>query len=99
MKFKLIILDKAKDALNELPRDTKGRIEEGLEVLKENPWRRRPNADIKKLKNAGENWRIRIGDYRAVYTIINNTKEVRVKKFTHSNKKEKIYKQVGKKPY
>ncbi len=46
---------------------------------------------IDKLKNAGENWRIRIGDYRAVYTIINDTKEVRVKKFTHSNKKEKIY--------
>jgi mRNA-degrading endonuclease RelE of RelBE toxin-antitoxin system len=97
MIFKLIILDKAKDALNKLSRDNKGKIEERLEVLKETPWRKKPNADIKKLKNAGENWRIRIGDYRAVYTIIDNTKEVRVKKFTHSNKKKKIYKQVGRK--
>ena len=95
MIFKLIILDKAKDALNKLSRDNKCKIEERLEVLKEAPWRKNPNADIKKLKNAGENWRIRIGDYRAVYTIIDNTKEVRVKKFAHSNKKKKIYKQVG----
>jgi mRNA-degrading endonuclease RelE of RelBE toxin-antitoxin system len=63
MKFKLVILDKAKDALNELPRDTKGRIEEGLEVLKENPWRRRPNADIKKLKMVGK-----IGGYGLAIT-------------------------------
>jgi mRNA-degrading endonuclease RelE of RelBE toxin-antitoxin system len=95
MIFNILLSDTARNALNGLSRDIKDKIKEGLEVLMEEPWRRRSNADIKRLRDAPGNWRLRIGDYRAVYTIVNDTKEVRIKKLTHSNKKKKIYKQVG----
>ena len=95
MSFNVIISETARNALNELSKDIQEKIEKGLEVLKENPWRRRPNADIKRLKNTSKYWRIRLGNYRAVYTIDNGAKEVRVQKITHSNRKEKMYRQVG----
>ena len=97
MIFNILLSDTARNALNGLSRDIKDKIKEGLEVLMEEPWRRRSNADIKRLRDAPGNWRLRIGDYRAVYTIVNDTKEVWIKKLTHSNKKKKIYKQVGRK--
>lgn len=94
MRFKVVVSDIAQNALDGLQRGIKERIKEGMKVLSEEPWRKRPNADIKKIKNAPGNWRLRIGDYRTVYTIVHDIKEVRVKKLTHSNKKKKIYRQV-----
>lgn len=96
MRFNVVASDTARDALNELQENIKDKIEEGLKVLKEDPWRRKAKADIKRVVRAPKHWRLRIGDYRAVYTIVNNTKTVLIKKITHSNRKDKIYKQVGK---
>jgi mRNA interferase RelE/StbE len=97
MSFNIVVSETACNALNELSKNIQGKIKNGLEVLKENPWRRRPNADIKKLKSTNKYWRIRIGDYRAVYSIDNGEKVVKIQKITHSNMKEKVYRQVGQK--
>lgn len=96
MSFNIVISETARNALNALSKNIQEKIKNSLKVLKDNPWRRRPNADIKKLKNTNS-WRIRIGDYRAVYSIDNSEKEVRIQKITHSNMKEKAYRQVGQK--
>ncbi len=62
--------------LRELDADTKGRIKLALRNLENDPFRSRPKADIKKLegtKGRGDLYRLRIGDYRAVYAVEGNT--------------------------
>jgi len=62
--------------LRELDADTKDRIKLALKNLENDPFRNRPKADIKKLEGTKgrENlYRLRIGDYRAVYAVEGNT--------------------------
>ncbi len=62
--------------LRELDADTKDRIKLALRNLENDPFRNRPKADIKKLEGTKgrENlYRLRIGDYRAVYAVEGNT--------------------------
>jgi mRNA interferase RelE/StbE len=40
-------------------------------------------ADARKLRGGANEWRIRIGDYRVVYTIEDNTKTVDVTRIAH----------------
>jgi mRNA interferase RelE/StbE len=50
-----------------------------IEKLADNP---RPSG-CKKLRGGANEWRIRIGDYRVVYTIEDNTKTVDVTRIAH----------------
>jgi mRNA interferase RelE/StbE len=50
-----------------------------LESLSENP---RP-ADCKKLKGYKDQWRVRVGDWRAVYLINDQTRLVSVTRVAH----------------
>jgi mRNA interferase RelE/StbE len=50
-----------------------------IEKLAENP---RPSG-CKKLKGGVNEWRIRIGDYRVIYAIEDNTKTVDVTRIAH----------------
>ncbi len=62
--------------LRELDVDTKDRIKLALRNLENDPFRNRPKADIKKLegtKGRESLYRLRIGDYRAVYAVEGNT--------------------------
>jgi mRNA interferase RelE/StbE len=62
--------------LRELDADTRDRIKLALRNLENDPFRNRPKADIKKLEGTKgrENlYRLRIGDYRAVYAVEGNT--------------------------
>jgi mRNA interferase RelE/StbE len=62
--------------LRELDADTRDRIKLALRNLENDPFRNRPKADIKKLEGTKgrENlYRLRIGDYRAVYGVEGNT--------------------------
>ena len=62
--------------LRELDADTRDRIKLELRNLENDPFRNRPKADIKKLEGTKgrENlYRLRIGDYRAVYAVEGNT--------------------------
>ncbi|MHA1280830.1 MAG: type II toxin-antitoxin system RelE family toxin [Candidatus Helarchaeota archaeon] len=46
------------------------RIREGLQVLKKDPFKARPSADIKPLKDTNpRKYRLRVGNYRIIYCV------------------------------
>lgn len=62
--YKIIIKKKAKKFIDKLPKNEKMRIVKAIEVL--------PNGeDIKKLKGHSDLFRLRVGDYRIIYTVDN----------------------------
>ena len=63
--YKVIVSKSASKELAELPTQIVNRIIPAIKRLGENP---RP-AGCKKLKGEQDSWRIRIGDYRVIYTI------------------------------
>lgn len=56
----------AERALNRMDTHIRQRISRAIESLESNP---RP-AGVKKLAGPGSLWRIRVGDYRVIYQII-----------------------------
>ncbi|MGP8070188.1 MAG: type II toxin-antitoxin system RelE family toxin [Candidatus Bathyarchaeia archaeon] len=62
-------------ALERMEPKLKTRIIQGLRVLQENPYEPRPSSDIVRLrgtKGRQDLFRLRIGDYRAVYAVERN---------------------------
>ena len=62
-------------ALSRIEPKMKIRIVQGLRVLQENPFHPRPGADIVRLRGTRgrqDLFRLRIGDYRAVYAVERN---------------------------
>jgi len=62
--------------LKELDEDTRHRIKSALKNLEDDPFKNRPKADIKKLrgtKGREDLYRLRIGDYRAIYAVESKT--------------------------
>jgi mRNA interferase RelE/StbE len=68
--YRLALTESAKKELDKLPGSAAGRIVTRIEKLADNP---RPSG-CRKLKGGVNERRIRIGDYRVVYTIEDNTK-------------------------
>ena len=64
----------------------KDRIKEGIKNLEENPYHSRAGTDIKKLISTEDPalYRLRIGDYRVLYFIIQD--EVKITKIFHRGK-------------
>jgi mRNA interferase RelE/StbE len=62
--YKIIIKKKAKKFLDKLPRNEKERVVRAIKLL--------PNGeDIKQMKGCSELFRLRVGDYRIIYTVDN----------------------------
>lgn len=62
MMYKIIIKKKAKKFIDKLPKNERLRIAKAIEML--------PNGeDIKRLKGSDNLLRLRVGDYRIIYTI------------------------------
>lgn len=62
--YKIIIKKKAKKFIDKLPKNERLRIIKAIELL--------PNGnDIKKIKGHNDLLRLRVGDYRIIYTIDN----------------------------
>ena len=60
--YKIIIKKKAKKFIDKLPKNERLRIAKAIESL--------PNGeDIKKLKGYTDLLRLRVGDYRIIYTV------------------------------
>ena len=78
-RYDVILSPKAEKQFDELAKPLQRRITEALEGLESNP---RPHG-VKKLAGAENLWRIRVGDYRVVYTIENNRLIVLVVKIGH----------------
>jgi mRNA interferase RelE/StbE len=65
----------AERELKRLPRDILRRIDAKLQSLAENP---RPRGVTKLKGSEGEGWRVRIGNYRILYTIDDKVRVVSV---------------------
>lgn len=76
--YKIIIERKAAKEIENFPNDIIQRITDAIKNLKLNP---RPHGS-KKLK--GEvGWRVRIGDYRILYTIVDSQKLIMIYRVKH----------------
>ena len=79
MGYEVVIKPSAKKSLDGMPAHAKARIVRGLEALAENP--RHPGAI--KLESEHDLYRVRIGSYRAIYTIEDDRLVVLVLKIGH----------------
>jgi len=70
MRFRVTVSETAARQLRKLPREARGRLVRGLEVLKEDPFRPKPKADILPLEGTEpRKYRLRVGEYRAIYAV------------------------------
>ena len=76
--MKIVLLKSAQKELDKLPDETALRISEKLQILKNNPY---PMGSEK--LGGGKGYRIRIGNYRAVYTIDKKSKTIFILKIGH----------------
>ena len=63
--YRVVLTSTAEEELKGLSAQLNARIVPRLENLADNP----PPPGCKKLKGGDKEWRIRVGDYRVVYTI------------------------------
>lgn len=78
MRYSVIVQRRAQKRIARFPTDIQDRIEKGLQDLSDEP---RPSGS-RKLRGR-EGWRIRIGDYRAIYEIDDEAREVLVVEVAH----------------
>ena len=70
MRFRVTVSETAARQLRKLPREARGRLVRGLEVLKEDPFRPKPKADILPLEGTEpRKYRLGVGEYRAIYAV------------------------------
>lgn len=62
--YRIVIQKKAKKFIDKLPKNEKIRVVKAIEMLPD-------GEDIKKLKGHSELRRLRVGDYRIIYTVDN----------------------------
>lgn len=77
MSYRLILQRSARRALDKLPASDKIRIGRAIDALAEDP---RPSG-VKKLAG-GLGWRIRVGEYRVMYTISDRERFVSIEDVT-----------------
>ncbi len=77
--YSVVVSKSAQKELQDLPTIVIQRIVPALKLLAENP---RP-VGSKKLKGSTNAWRIRVGDYRVVYSIEDEIRIVDVRKIGH----------------
>lgn len=78
MKYRLIIAPSAQREIKKLPFEIREHIGARITALRDNP---RP-PDYKKLKGSDE-YRIRVGDYRVIYTIQDDIVTVTITRAAH----------------
>ncbi len=80
MIYIVVIRKQALKELEHLPKKDNQQISKAVDKLSDNP---RPDG-CKKLKGESEHmWRIRVGNYRVLYTIEDQIKIVEVRKIGH----------------
>lgn len=81
MPFKIEFVKSARKEFVRLPEIVRSRIVEALQLLAQNPYSEL--VKVKKLKDAPNLFRIRIGDYRVLYELQNERLVVLVIKVGH----------------
>ncbi|MEM8642922.1 MAG: type II toxin-antitoxin system RelE/ParE family toxin [Cyanobacteria bacterium P01_G01_bin.54] len=77
--YRIKFIKSAKKELVKLPKDIQKRIAAKLNSLSQNPY----SSDTKKLKNGGDRFRVRVGDYRIIYKIENDQLVILIVKVGH----------------
>jgi mRNA interferase RelE/StbE len=75
VNYAVLLESSAERDLKRLPRDVLRRVDAVLRALAQNP---RPRGVIKLQGREGEGWRVRVGDYRILYTIDDQRRVVSV---------------------
>ena len=70
MAFQVEFKKSAEKEFARLPKDVIRRFVEAIERLSENPIRARSGVDIKRLHGTKTAWRLRIGDFRGIYEVV-----------------------------
>ena len=71
MTWRVTLSATAARQLRKAPKDVRVRIAKGLRVLEEDPFRPRPKAGIRAIEGTDpRKYRLRIGEYRAVYAVV-----------------------------
>lgn len=76
MSYRVMLHPRAAKFLERLEEQFKNRIKEAVQKLEQDPFQGRSGADIKKLKGTKgrhDLFRLRIGDYRVIYAVENET--------------------------
>lgn len=79
MGYEIVLKPSAKRTLDDLPKSDKIRVIEALEKLADNP----RHHGVIKLESETDLYRVRIGNYRAVFTIEDDRLVVLVLKIGH----------------
>ena len=79
MSYQILISTTFQKQLEKLDDQLKKSVKDSLEELEEDPYEPRSGADIKKLSGTDPTkYRLRIGDYRVIYTVDESDKAVKV---------------------
>ena len=77
--YRVLLERAAEKDLKQLSARMHGRIIEAIQGLAKNP---RPRG-CRKLTGADNDWRIRVGDYRVIYEIVEDLRVIRVNRLRH----------------
>lgn len=77
--YRLLIERSAERDLRQLPSQIHDRLVRAIQALAANA---RP-AGSRKLEGSRSDWRIRVGDYRVVYEVVDAAREVRINRVRH----------------
>ena len=78
-EYRVAFKSSAEKEFFRLPDDTAARILPRIKAFATDP---RPHG-TKKLRGGANEWRIRVGDYRVIYTIDDEVKHVKVTRIAH----------------
>ncbi len=79
MSYEILISTTFKKQFDKLENDLHERVRETLEELEDDPYQPRSGADIQKLSGTQPTkYRLRVGDYRVIYTVEEENKVVKV---------------------
>ncbi len=79
MSYRLVILPAAQRQMAALDRDVQRRLDIKINSLTDNP---RP-ANVIKMQGSDDLWRVRVGDWRIIYSILDRELVVLVVKLGH----------------
>ncbi len=72
MSYQVLIERRARKEISKLPADIQRRVSSAIDGLASEP---RP-GNCKKLSGSHNQWRVRVGDYRILYEVNDNAKQV-----------------------
>jgi len=59
----------AEREFGKLPADVKLRFARAIDALADDPFRRRPGVDVRRLQGREAMWRLRVGDHRGIFAV------------------------------